>query len=1058
MKGSSAGGRIKFLLRQLFYGTALLQLCVLLPVFIVQQHAWGIKGAFLTGNLQVALGAKENEIPDARITRMEDMGDGIYQLTGYLPAGNYKYRVALNGTWDEVYGGYGTLNGSHIPLKTLAPHEVTFTYDNNTHLVTADYPGMEEEQKEIRQQEMEEGRTVILVGTMQKDLGWTKNFDPEDMGMKMEYQGKGLYSFTASLPPGPYAYKVAIDGGWYENYGADGSFEGETGKMEQMVEQPVTFYYNDISHRCTDSSVYTPPREEELPRLYASFAQGVPLQDLMMDRFYQGDFELEAGVYPVVIEQLGQEPVQTEITVPRNGWVTIHFDEKSRQAGVDDGHINKQAILHDTWNLHYRCPFKPVKEGEKLTVAVRTGRKEVEKAELLCYDSSLSIDDGVEYLVTFPEPPVTVVNMEKYRSDEHYDYWRGSISQGKNGIYGYKFRFDDMVEYGEDAKVGNAGRAGIHGLQPFQYTVYRADFHTPNWAKEGVAYQIMPDRFYNGNKENDRLRDVLRGAERIYHAAWEELPVIHSFTPELDVDEWDYNEFYGGDLAGIRQKLDYLQKLGVTAIYVNPLMLAGTTHRYDIMDYDTLDPLLGTEEELVSLVREMKDRGMQLIVDGVFNHVGADSLYFDRYGKYPWVGAYEYWARVYDLMNGQGMSQSEAEAEARVQLTAEGQKFSPYGFENWFVVYNERGHDSVGDKYNYQGWLHTTNMVPYRDDAYPVNEEDRNTLGDFLLYGENAAMMSFQKYGYRGWRLDASNEVPPAFWRQVRRRLKKADSDFLLLGEIWHDGSRLLTGDQLDSLTNYNMYFRLTDNYLLEGKAEDLQAELNFLWQNYPTEAMQVMMNVLGTHDTRRPVYKLGGGSRDVYQATDDNYDADLGKARFKLGLMFVIGYPGMPTIFYGDEAGLTGSIDPDNRRGFPWGKEDRDLLDFCQRIIHVRNSHKELLAHGDVQTLLARGNIFAYERKSPEESAVVILNRGRGEKVTVHAGGLKDGTVLQDALSSRQVVVQDGRISLYLAENKGVMLFTTSEAYHKPWLNWEEIPVLRDYWQDFSTFLSKSP
>ena len=273
-----------------------------------------------------------------------------------------------------------------------------------------------------------------------------------------------------------------------------------------------------------------------------------------------------------------------------------------------------------------------------------------------------------------------------------------------------------------------------------------------------------------------------------------------------------------------------------------------------------------------------------------------------------------------------------------------------------------------------------------------------------------------------------AKEIPAEFWRNVRKTVKQIKTtkgeEPLLLGEIWQDGTQFLTGDQFDSVMNYKLSFAVGDLFLNRGDAKAADDELKILQQNYPREALYDLMNIVDSHDTVRAIYKFGGGQESVAQATLKDFDYELGKARLKLSAAFILGYPGMPTFFYGDEAGVYGSADPDCRRTYPWGNEDKELIAYYKQVMGVRNAHKQLFAHGDVNTLKAEGDIFAYARTNGSEAAVVALNRGKAQQVVIPAGQFADGTVFADALdSSFQAAVSGGQLVVDLGENQARMM-----------------------------------
>lgn len=870
-------------------------------------------------------------------------------------------------------------------------------------------------------------RSFVVTGTVQTRAGAAKDWDPADKTTEMKDMGHGFYAYTVDLPAGPYFYKISVNGSWAENYGLNGNFDGANVQLTLDKPERVTIYYNDITHKISDSHSYKMLPDEELPVLGGDFAtvEGDKImRDMLMDEFYQTSLDVKAGTYTAEIKQKGEKTIKQQVTVRQDGKVSFYYDFAAKKLIVDDGSIHRDKVVHDTWDTAYRAPFQPPKVGEAVKLSLRTQAGEVQKAQLIMNKAEITANGGDEYNPDYAAGKPAIYDMKKIATQDGSDIWSASIVLDENGMYGYTFLLNDMLQYGDDARPGNTGAIVLRGAKPFQLTVSTEDYHTPDWAKEAIAYQIFPDRFYNGDKSNDNARTTARGYQPIQHRSWDELPANHSKTPAKDGDTQDCNDFFGGDLAGITAKLDYLKELGVTAIYVNPMMSGCSNHRYDTVDYSSIDPLLGNMEDFKKLVAEMDKRGMHLIMDGVFNHVGDDSIYFDRYGKYKWVGAYEYWSRVYDLMNDKGMGEAAAKEEAKKQLTAEGQVFSPYHWENWFEIKNQKTKDEMGEKYAYHDWQGYSSLVPFSDKDFL---DGKSSLSEYLLYGNNAVITKWFQDGLSSWRLDVAKEIPAEFWKNVRQEVKKLKTtkgeEPMLLGEIWQDGTQFLTGDQFDSVMNYKLSFAVGDLFLNRGDAKAADDELKILQQNYPREALYDLMNIVDSHDTIRAIYKFGGGQESVPQASLADFDYELGKARLKLSAAFILGYPGMPTFFYGDEAGVYGSADPDCRRTYPWGKEDKDLIAYYKQVMGVRNAHKQLFAHGDVNTLKAEGDIFAYARTKGDEAAIVALNRGKAQQVVIPAAQF-EGAVFVDALDdSFQATATNGKLIVDLGENQARMM-----------------------------------
>ena len=518
----------------------------------------------------------------------------------------------------------------------------------------------------------------------------------------------------------------------------------------------------------------------------------------------------------------------------------------------------------------------------------------------------------IRYSVADREYALTYLETKQLAGVGEVDFWGVTLTLAEPGLYGYKFTVNDLKEYGDVAKAGGVGKAGFRGTEYFPLTVYDANFKTPDWMKKAIAYQIFPDRFFNGRQDNDTVKPHARGSEPYVLKKWTDLPA----APNLgnDTDTFWNNDFFGGDLEGIRQKLDYLQSLGVTVLYLNPIFTAPSNHKYDTTDYDHVDPAYGTEEEFSALTGELAKRGMYLILDGVFNHVGDDSIYFDRYGKYAWVGAYEYWSRVFDKMNTEGLRTEDAKVKVEAELSAEGQKLSPYKWYNWFSMSNKQ----VQERYDYQGWNGYDSLPVIKEPApndveHPVvdhaSELNNREWVNYILYDENSVAKRWLKQGIAGWRLDVADEIDPAFWKafcqEIKRISLRSGETPLILGETWQDAAHYFLGDQFDSVMNYGFGYAVLNSFLMNGDAAGAEAIFRSMRQNYPPEAFDTLMNLIGSHDTARAIYLLGGGEdKQLIAEKGKNFDYESGKRRLKLAVIFQMGYPGAPAMYYGDEAG----------------------------------------------------------------------------------------------------------------------------------------------------------
>lgn len=747
-----------------------------------------------------------------------------------------------------------------------------------------------------------------------------------------------------------------------------------------------------------------------------------------------------------------------------------------------DGQVNGDMLYHNTWDSLYKYPFGAVAKGTDVTVRMHAQKGDLQYARVLVRNTNTNRSD--------------LYNMEKVSTitlHEEVDIWEGTFTPDEIGVYGYKFIAGDgdaVKYYCEDGNEGKTGTVGDKNGLFFQLTVYDKGYKTPDWMKEAVVYQIFPDRFNNGDTSNDSAKTNARGEEPIeVQKSWNSLP-DNPRLGENNIDDIDgaysgdgiwSNDFFGGDIKGIQEKLDYLQSLGVNTLYLNPIAMAASNHKYDATDYKTLDPMFGTEKDFKEFTSELKSRGMHLIVDGVFNHVGDDSIYFDRYGKYNTVGAYEYWSYVYDLMNNEGIDQAVAMTKAEEYFVESGQTFSEEKWHLWFNIKN--GKVDVGttnERYDYQGWWGYDSLPEFKsltkdeaielglakeDDEFvnKASEWNNKELVNYIYKDEDSVAKQWINWGADGWRLDVANEVDTIFWNDFRVEMKAHNENTLILGEIWDDASKYFIGDQYDSVMNYRIRAALID-YLKNGNATRLNDTLMAVYEDYPEEAFYALMNLMGSHDVARAIYILGGGSDSSERAELGSYDENLGKQRLKLAALFEFGYAGAPTIYYGDEAGVTGSKDPDCRRSYPWDNEDTSLISFYESIGTIRKENKDLFSHGDLTTLYTGDEgVYVYGRSYKDNHAVVAINPTNTDaKVTVDLKEFTgNGTNFTDGLdSSYNVTVKDGKVEITIPAMTGRMMTSTNviklpeavknvigtEDNGKVTLKWDSVKEAKEY------------
>ena len=536
----------------------------------------------------------------------------------------------------------------------------------------------------------------------------------------------------------------------------------------------------------------------------------------------------------------------------------------------------------------------------------------------------------------------------------------------------YSFRFTRPD--GSCVYLGRNGLGEQASRQPWQLTVYESR-PTPEWFGRGVTYQIFPDRFCR-----DAIPDPkgLLG-QRTVHDNWDDPPRL---GPDPLTGRWN-SDFFGGSLRGICRKLDYLQSLSVTTLYLNPIFYAASSHRYDTADYRMIDPMLGTEGDLRMLCAEAKKRGIHVMLDGVFNHTGSASRYFNADGFYPELGA----------------AQS---------------KDSPY--YNWYHF--THWPDS------YDAWWGIKTL--------PAVEENQASYRDFIIRSEDSVVRHWLRCGADGWRLDVADELPDDFIAELRQAMDAEKPDCLLLGEVWEDGSnkiaydrrrKYLLGRETHGLMNYPFRTAALD-WLCGGDAAAFQESMEQLRENYPSPAFYSAMNFLSTHDTPRILTLLGGEPTPADKAERaaarlSPAGRELARRRLMLGALLLYTFPGSPTVYYGDEAGMEGYEDPLNRRAFPWGAEDEELLRWYRKLGQLRGGRPSL-QRGDICYLYADGSGLALRRQWDGEVTTAAMNSGK-EPLTMTLSW--PHPIATDAMTGQQFLADHGTVRLILPPVSGVLL-----------------------------------
>ena len=536
--------------------------------------------------------------------------------------------------------------------------------------------------------------------------------------------------------------------------------------------------------------------------------------------------------------------------------------------------------------------------------------------------------------------------------------------------YHFRFRRSD----GTGCDLDKSGYRSDGLIDPWQMTVYR-ESRSPKWFGAGVTYQIFPDRFCRLKMPDP---EGLIG-NRWVHENWDDVP---EWRPDPD-GEIRNRDFFGGSLAGVTSKLDDLAALGVTTLYFCPIFESASNHRYNTADYRTIDPMLGTEEDFKTLCAEAKARGMRVILDGVFNHTGSQSLYFNADGFYPTVGAAQ-------------------------------NPTSPY--YDWFSF-----HPWPDD---YDAWWGIKTL--------PAVREDCPSYVDYIIENEDSIIRHWLKAGASGWRLDVADELPDWFIEKIRAVMDEAAPDSLLMGEVWEDAStkvaysqrrKYLLGSELHGVMNYPFRTALLA-YLKGGNADDFRGAMETLRENYPHDAFYSAMNFLGTHDTPRILTMLGADQ--VPQSKDERAAFRLspeqrkkGLALVRLAALILFTFPGSPTVYYGDEAGMEGCEDPFNRGAYPWGHEDKDLKARFSLLGQLRKQRQSLQS-GSIQWLRASGSLLAFARELPQERTVTVVNADALSHILTLPW---TAPFAMDRLSGQSFPVRDGILTVELPPYGGLLL-----------------------------------
>jgi glycosidase len=647
------------------------------------------------------------------------------------------------------------------------------------------------------------------------------------------------------------------------------------------------------------------------------------------------------------------------------------------------------TLLHDSFSTAYRLPTGAVATGTRVTLRLSVAGARPQNVAVRIETTRVSTlrmsKIGALWRATFRVPASpTVVNYAFRVKIGRRTLWYGDDNSAS------------------DTTKGGTGRMTSSRGDNFHITVYAGGFTTPEWLQGAVVYSIFPDRFRNGRQDNDYCRaGSTTGCPTFYgnvpallHPTWNEPLEDSRATGVFNRD------FFGGDLQGVTEKLDYLKAIGVDAIWLTPIFKARSNHRYDTDDYLQVDPALGGDAAFAALSAAAKARGIRLILDGVFNHASSDSRYFDKYHRYPEiVGACE-------------------------------SPSSP--FRSWFEI---TGNDVPCTQYS--GFANL--------DSLPTLNDANAGVRDFVYRGSDSVVRHWLSRGADGWRLDVAQELSHDWWRDFRTTVKGYAPEAPLIGEVTAgpvDATEYLFGNELDGVMNYrfrqiaNGFARVTNWSDSSGTIPALRGTqaahaLAAILEDYPKQAAAVSFNLIDSHDTNRALFVLTEPG-DTYQVATERQQL--------AGLLQFTAF-GAPMVYYGDEAGIdapgrSGFGDPYNRAPYPWtdasgnvdtyGPPADYMLSWYTRLGALRHS-LPALRNGSFITLFANNNVFAFARSAPPNRPVIVaLNKGaQAAEVAIPLRGLyPDGTELEDALGGVKVTTSSGRVSVSVSPRSGVVLF----------------------------------
>jgi glycosidase/fibronectin type 3 domain-containing protein len=947
--------------------------------------------------------------------------------------------------------------------------------------------------------------SVTIAGSLQSEVGCSGDWQPDCATTHLAYDaGDDVWQGSFALPAGNYEYKAAINNAWDENYGLNAAPGGANIPLNVATPMSVKFYYDHKSHWVTsnlNSVIATVPGsfQSELGcagdwdpsclRSWLQDADGDGIYTFSTTAIPAGSYEAKVAINESWDLNYGQGGAQNGANIPFNvtiaGTVTFSWDSNTHiltiqtpQAGPDNN-VQWDGLRHDSRDALYRSPGGAVPAGTKVKIRFRTFHDDVTEVLLRLYD----VNAGAE---RFESMQIVASNVPCYQDgigNTPCDYWEAEVTSPVPNNYWYRFVVTDgskTAYYADntpalDGGVGSPSDNIVDNSYALMF--YDPAFKSPTWARDAVIYQIFPDRFRNGRHNNDAHTGDVRYDDPVLALPWGTLPegYCRAYTDAATNCPWRFDstppdwsptiegarsrDYFGGDLKGVDHKLDYLKELGINTIYFNPIFDSASNHGYDTQDYTKIDPYFGNQQDWSNLEDHASKRNVRLILDGVFNHLSSDSQFFDRYHHFFLPGACE---------------------------------SATSAFRDWFHFRQPVGSEPSpcvastpgGTDTYYDGW--------FGFDSIPVINKSNPIVQWYFLTSPLSISRYWLYQGASGWRLDVMGDssFPSGYWETFRQVVKQTKPNALIIGELWQKDStllRFLRGDRADATMNYRLRDAVigllaSDPFDAKGfadsghqlKPSEFAARLEAIREDYSDATYYSLMNLLDSHDTARLLWVLTPGQNN---RTDKEWNAAnvaIGKRRVQLASLLQFAVPGSPTVYYGDEVGVTGNDDPDDRRTYPWedegGTPDYNLRDHYRGLISARNQVPALRG-GDFRTLVAddTNETVAIGRKTGTQAALVLVNRSSQTRtISVPlAGYIHDGVAFKALFgvgnpTGGVFTSGGGEIQVALEPESGLLLASgnvdltppaapsglrvTNEASHQVSLSWNSVTDAAGY------------